>query len=518
MEHREVLPFAGTGTVLLAVSLTLAACLGPAAGGSASESIPTAARTSSPLPAASPTIAAPVDLSTPAKADDTETLAPTASQTPLLTSTPLPTGTPLPTAQPRGQPTLGYFDSFLLLTATPATPVPTPSARIQLEEGVVNVLLLGTDQEVSNSFRTDTIIVLSINKHTGSVSMLSIPRDLYVYVPQWKMHRINTADNHGRSVNYPGGGPALLGQTLLYNFGIPIHYYARINFDGFMKVVDTLGGIDVPVSCQLDDYILKDPALDPDLAENWEAYTVPVGIQHMDGPNALLYARLRQSYKAYNYDLPRIGRNVDDFDRSRRQQQVLRAIYHKALSLDIVPRIPALFGEFSSIIETDMNLGDVLQFAPLAAQLGDINIKSRFISQWYTTPWQTPEGESVRLPNPERLPFLLSDTFFAPSTNQLERAGQKIEVINGTANPNWEILAVDRLTWAGFNAVAGQADGTQYEKTTLIDYTTSAKGSALNGLRQELKLRGSQVVAQPDASSPVHFRLDLGRDYDTCGS
>ena len=160
--------------------------------------------------------------------------------------------TPTPTAQTKVEPTLGYYNITPAANATLATPIPTPVSQLDLDEDVVNILLIGTDYRAAEAtFRTDTLIVVSINKKAGSVSMLSIPRDLYVYIPKWGMSRINSAYGAAASNAYPGGGPALLEQTLLYNLGIPIHYYALVNFDGFRQIVDTLGGIDVPVNCQV---------------------------------------------------------------------------------------------------------------------------------------------------------------------------------------------------------------------------------------------------------------------------
>ena len=135
------------------------------------------------------------------------------------------------------------------------TPNPTALPAVDVPEAVVNVLLIGTDyRPTDNTFRTDTLIVASINKEAGTVSLLSIPRDLYVYIPMWGMGRINRAYGAADHNGYPGGGPALLEQTILYNLGIPVHYYALVNFDGFRQIVDTLGGIEVPVNCQLTEF------------------------------------------------------------------------------------------------------------------------------------------------------------------------------------------------------------------------------------------------------------------------
>ncbi|MEP7358649.1 MAG: LCP family protein, partial [Anaerolineales bacterium] len=208
----------------------------------------TAAPSATSLPAATASASAQPTLQ-PAAA--TATLAP-------ATDAPAPTGTP--TAQNRPEPTLGAFDISPLAGATLVTPNPTALPAQVVDSAIVNVLLIGTDSRPTDpTFRTDTLIVVSINKSAATVSLLSIPRDLFVYIPKWGMARINRAFYAAETNGYPGGGPALLEQTILYNLGLPIHYYALVNFDGFRQVVDTVGGIDVPVNCQLTEYKIKDP-------------------------------------------------------------------------------------------------------------------------------------------------------------------------------------------------------------------------------------------------------------------
>ena len=107
-----------------------------------------------------------------------------------------------------------------------------------------------------------------------------------------KNQRINTAYQHGISVDYPGGGPGLLKDTILYNLGIRIDHTAMVEFDGFRQIVDTLGGVDVPVSCSYTDWRLIDPTFNPEVESNWNLYTTGPGLIHMDGDLALWYALL----------------------------------------------------------------------------------------------------------------------------------------------------------------------------------------------------------------------------------
>jgi LCP family protein required for cell wall assembly len=437
-----------------------------------------------------PTVPAPTLTSIPSPIPTTSA---TLSPIPPTATVP-PTATP--TAQDKGQPTLGYYYRTPGPNETLTTAIPTPLNQIKLDKNLINILLIGTDYRANaRGFRTDTLIIVSINTATGLATMLSIPRDLYVYVPGMNspMQRINVA--------YDAGGPALLEQTILYNLGIPIHYYALVNFDGFRKIVDTVGGIDVPVNCQLTEYKIKDPTLDESDPNNYELYTQPIGLIHMDGALALWYARARPT---------------GDFARSYRQRQVMRAIYHAALNAQIIPQIPGLYDSFKDVVETDMGIGDVLQFIPLTAKLNDTQIRSLSIGPNQTYGWRTPDGQAVLLPRAGALLALVKEVLTAPSDNQLQRAATLVEVWNVSQNAVLTTLAQETLVNEGFAPVVGQPDGSVYTTTTIIDFTTTPKGSPIKKLQSVLHVEAKNVIAQPDANSPVSFRVILADDYNPC--
>src|SRR5579859_6702518 len=132
------------------------------------------------------------------------------------------------------------------------TAIPTHVSRIKASgNDILNIALLGTNSiheidPTDPGYQTDTILIVSINRTTNTVAMLSIPRDLFVYIPSLGMQRIEDAYSWGEAVHWqPGGGFGLLQQTFLYNLGFPVHYYAKIGFGGFKTIVDTLGGVDV---------------------------------------------------------------------------------------------------------------------------------------------------------------------------------------------------------------------------------------------------------------------------------
>lgn len=368
----------------------------------------------------------------------------------------------------------------------------------------INIMLLGSDQSSNSSgWRTDVIIVVSINPDGPSAAMLSIPRDLYVWVPDWKMNRINTVDSHGEAVNYPGGGPGLLEQTILYNLGIPVHYYARVDFDGFIRIVDTLGGLDLPVTCEMTDWRLKSPELDQEDEDNWELFTVDQRVHHMDGNFALWYSRSRK--------------RSSDFDRSRRQQQVLRAMIAKALDANIIPQIPQLWSDFSETIETDLGLGEILQLAAIAPQLDFNKIKSRFIAGDTILSWTTTDTNAyVLLPQYDEIAEVVADVFEPPALNRAFQDPSVVEVWNGTLRPDLDILAVDNLAWEGLVPLLGSADRHDYTQTQVIFYGQTFKGSNSWSITKLFGLYESQMIHQPDPNSPIDYRVILGYDWEPC--
>jgi hypothetical protein len=228
-------------------------------------------------------------------------------------------------------------------------------------------------------------------------------------------------------------------------------------------------------------------------------------MRHMDGDLALWYSRTRRL-------------TGGDFDRSRRQHQVLRAIFDKGLSLDALAHLPELYRQYTEFVDTDMTLGDALQFAPLAAGLDRSQIKSRFIGPGYVTGWRTPEGAAVLLPRAEAIQALLAEAFTPPTQNRAVREAPSVLVANGTNWDDLDELAADNLSWSGIRPVLIPADRQDYRETLIYDYTTSEKGSALGVLQKVFKVADENVIHQPDAEATYPFFVILGDDYSykTC--
>ncbi len=422
------------------------------------------------------------------------TSTPTSSPSPTATPSPTPTPAPVGLVVPEPFPIPGpraYVPSTTLLIPTPVQPVPVAADAI-------NIVVLGSDRrEDWSEWHTDVVQVVSIQRESKTVSVISIPRDLYVYIPGFWMSRINFADFYGDTYEYEGGGPALLRDTLLYNLGIRMDHYVRTNFDGLIGIVDTVGGVDIPVHCRLSDHWPY-----PDENGEYPILTMEPGMHHMDGETALWYARSRLTTSV--------------FSRERRQQQVLQALWHKGREAGLLTQVPELWKQSQDMIKTDLTLPELLDLAHIALTLDDQNVRFYNIASGAVTPWTTPYGGSVFLPVWEDVQPILAEAMAPPPQARLNRVYRSVEVWNGTPKPGWAWLAADRLYRIGFPVTVGQAERHDYAETQLIIFDNRVKGTGADYLQQTFGIPNSQVIHQPDPDAEHGFRLILGANYQTC--
>lgn len=421
------------------------------------------------------------------------------------TSSPLPvTATPVPVIAVTSSPTSPAFATLDLTVATPATTIPTHVPPFSQPDDVINILLLGNDVEWAQGGRTDSIILVSLNKTTGSVTMLSFPRDLYVVIPGWKMERLNLALPHGNGPDYPGSGGQLIKETMLYNFGIPVDYYIRIGFEGFKQAVDLLGGIEVVVNCPLTDWRLKSPELDPEVEENWEQFTLETGIQAMDGDMALWYVRSR--------------RTTNDFERGRRQQQVIRAILQAGLdSPRLLTRIPTLWDAYQNYVETDMPLTTMIELAALAPAIDSGRIRS--LTLYGTTrAWQIPvTREQVQLPQWDLAQPIFAQLMVEPALGQSSRPPLTIDVV--APDSIYYRQVAENLLWFGIASNFTRLDTAMPEQTQVTYYGANFKGS-YNWLVAWLfyqEKSAIELITTPNVSE-YNYHVVIGKDYNICQS
>jgi LCP family protein required for cell wall assembly len=394
------------------------------------------------------------------------------------------------------------------------------------EDERVNILLLGIDKRPDEQYaRTDTMILVTVDPATGKAGMLSIPRDLWVTVPGYSENRINTAHYQGDKNGYPGGGPALAMKTVQYNLGVPVHFYVRVDFDGFRRIVNTLGGIDVDVA-----QTINDPKY-PDENYGYDPFYIEAGRQHLDGDMALKYARTRATQGA-------------DFARARRQQQVLIAIREKALAVGAVPKIPELWATMADTVQTDLQLVDILELTKLADQITGEDIQSAVIDHAMTVDYETNTGAQVLLPVREKIrpvvdtmfaspkpagppptptpdPALLAQAQAAVEAEAQRRAevaaalqdeGARVVVQNGTPREDIAASAAAYLQDQGFSIVQfGPADRTDYPRTVIVDYT--GKTYALMVLADIFNVADENIRRSPNLKSDVDIRVIVGADF-----
>jgi LCP family protein required for cell wall assembly len=368
------------------------------------------------------------------------------------------------------------------------------------------------------------MILVTIDPATGKAGMLSIPRDLWVAIPGYSENRINMPHYLGEKDGYPGGGPALAMKTVQYNLGVPVHFYVRVDFSGFRRIIDTLGGIDVDAPQAIDD-----PKY-PDDAYGYDPFHIEAGPQHLDGATALKYARTRATAGA-------------DFDRARRQQQVLLAILERALAIDVIPKIPELWTTMAGTVQTDLQLVDILELAKLADRIKSQSIQTAVIDHSMTVDYKTATGAQVLLPVREKIRPLIEQMFSSPrpvaaptptpdpavlarareemeKENQrrvevaavLQKEGARVVVQNGTTQPEMATASAQYLRDQGFNIVQfGPADRTDYPRTVIVDYT--GKTYAIQVLTEIFNVAGANIRRSPNLKSDMDIRVIIGADF-----
>jgi LCP family protein required for cell wall assembly len=377
-----------------------------------------------------------------------------------------------------------------------------PALRPNIPDRFLNIVLLGLDVRPeglvsgynfgrrSSAWRTDAIVIVSLDVQDHVARVLHVPRDLWVYIPRYGNDRINTA--HMRAeLEDEGSGPERVKQTIYHNLGIPIHYYVQMDFQGFIEVVDAIGGADVAVPCPMPDLELEP------------------GLHHMNGAQLLRYVHRRKD-------------NSDDFARGQRVSEVLMTLWDQALTPGIIPKVPELWVTMSENFQTDLPLDQVVDLGYLGLQLKAQDIRMKSPDSRHLKDWTTPEGAMVLLPREDELVEFL-EGFYAPEDTAPRKRVDKarIQVLNGWPRYQAEELAAAALKQKGFRIVnKGQADRQDLAQTQII----VRRGDLAVGeqIAWELDVPSADIqdmTIVPDPPNPsdrVDIRIILGSDYDPC--
>jgi LCP family protein required for cell wall assembly len=258
----------------------------------------------------------------------------------------------------------------------------------------LTVLVLGVDQraEESGPTRSDAMLLAgSAGPDAGRAAILSIPRDLWVEIPGVGEQRINTALFFGYEADDPTAGPRLAVQTVASQLGVPIDRYLVLDFQTFVRLIDALGGVEVDV---------PQPITDPEYpTPDYGVTTIhfDAGLQILDGERALIYVRTRHA--------------DSDFGRSERQQQVLQAMAAKLVQPSTWPRLPEAYRVLRDGVITDATPEDAPALLPLVQAIAEGELMTATLGEDLATPWVTPAGAWVLLPNWPAIDGLVNELF-----------------------------------------------------------------------------------------------------------
>lgn len=374
--------------------------------------------------------------------------------------------------------------------------------------GRVTILLLGLDLrdwEAGRDYsRSDTMILLTLDPLSQSAGILSVPRDMWVSIPGFKHGKINTAYYLGAAYKLPGGGPGLAVETVEQFLGVPINYYAQIDFGAFVKFIDEIGGVKIDVP----------EAITVDLLGSGSATkkTLQPGVQVLPGEWALAYARARYT-------------EGGDFDRAGRQQQVIMGIRDRILSLDMLPVLlgnaNSLYQQLASGVHTNLTLEDATKLAVLASQIPRENIRQGVIGKQQVLFGSSPDGLSILIPIIDKIHVLRDDIFtasgalgsLAPGTTleKMVAENARLSIQNGSSKPGLGQEMAVYLQGLGVNVVEVHDSAQRSTMTTIKD--NSGKPYMVGYLVDLIGIKSARISAGSDPAAQIDVELTLGDDW-----
>jgi polyisoprenyl-teichoic acid--peptidoglycan teichoic acid transferase len=438
--------------------------------------------------------------------------------------------TPLPGRPPStcGTVTAGVDGPVLNAQGTPiATSIapPTPAASIPESDlppawdgaSRINILIIGLDYRdyLANDGppRSDTMIVLTIDPLTKTAGMLSIPRDMWVNIPGFGYSRINTAYPLGEGSKLPGGGPELARKTVEQFIGVPIQYYAQIDFGTFVQFINLIGGIDV--------HNTENLRLDPIGSGKDKIILTCCGVRHLKGDAALAFARCRDIEQ---------GCKDGDVGRARRQQEVILGIRNVVLAPENFPvllgKAQQFYDEFSAGIKTNMPFETAIQLGVLARDIPLDSIKQGVIDNTmiaFDNVVLAGQNASVMKPLPDKIRVLRDEIFTSNGpvsplaaqgdpTALMKADGARVRLLNGSFTPGLDVNTGNYFLAQGVAVTEVGAADRAYDRTVIILH--SPKLYTLKYLQTVFGITSStQILIQPDPAATVDIEVFLGNDW-----
>jgi LCP family protein required for cell wall assembly len=357
----------------------------------------------------------------------------------------------------------------------------------------INILLLGIDKrddEPIEGTRSDTMMLASIDPVSKSAALVSLPRDMWVNIPGCGVRAGCIGSQQRINVAHAVGGPEMAMQTVTTDFGIPLQYYARVDFRGFEQMVNAVGGVAIDV-----DWPVKDDEYPTPDYGYMRIYFGP-GPQLMDGPTALEYARSRHG--------------MNDFARAGRQQKVILAVRNRVLQMDMLSRAPELVGIAQQSVSTNLSPVQMLALGKLVSQIDHDRISNLVIDASYVRPFVGADGADLLDPDIAAIKRAIANAERTAARPELKA---RIEVLNGSGTAGLGQRAADFLSAQGFNVVRiAAAERTDYTSSVVqvlgADTTDSARA-----LAQALKMPETVISMQPTENATADIRIVVGRDF-----
>ena len=231
------------------------------------------------------------------------------------------------------------------------------ASEAEKNSSVINILVCGEEAINDNRGRTDSIMIATINQVDNKLCLTSIMRDTYVKIPGFSDNKINAA--------YHNGGMKTLMATIKQNFGIEVDGYVLVNFDSFQAVIDAIGGIDIELSQEEASYLNR-----TNYISDYSNHNLVAGVNHMNGNQALGYARVRYVSKDGNYG---------DFARTLRHRTVMSAIFDKMMkksTLELVAMIPDIL----PLVTTNIKKAELVEYLTAGVKVRDKNPKLKTLN------------------------------------------------------------------------------------------------------------------------------------------
>ncbi|HNY99641.1 MAG TPA: LCP family protein [Anaerolineaceae bacterium] len=401
-------------------------------------------------------------------------------------------------------------------TTVNGTPVSLPGGALQPEGGPtaepwdgnsrITILLMGLDYrdwEAGEVPRTDSMILLTIDPMTSSAGMLSIPRDMWVNIPGYDYYKINQAYYFGELDQLPGGGPALAVKTVESFIGVPINYYAQIDFGAFVRVIDEIGGVKIDVP----EKITIDPIGDS------PKVTLEPGRYTLNGELALAYARSRKG-------------SGDDFARAERQQQVILAVRDRILQFDQMPSLvtkaPKIYQEISSGLQTNLTFDQAFRLGLLAMELPAENIRKAVIGPSEVEFAKSPDGLDILIPYPDRIRLVRDQVFTSGDSispialtedlkSQVATEAARISVQNGSYTTGLAALTAEFFRSQGLTVTEETNASDIYSVTTI--YVLSGKPYTVRYLADIMQVENIRIYNRYEPTASVDLIVTLGTDW-----